>query len=309
MAKPLLIVADARNEAGIAAVLRGFREKLGEDLDFDVVEDEKLTGGFIAIIEGRVYDASFASRLHDLTENLTNDSAGGESSFATVGAILKQRVLSAKAPPRVYNYGEVISFADGIVRVKGLSDTKYGELLDFDGGAIGLTLDLDLNGVGAALIDGTVSTSSVVHPTGRVAEICVGNELLGRVIDPLGRPLDGRELRTERSRPIEARAPTITQRSAVDTPLETGILAIDSMIPIGRGQRELIIGDRQTGKTSIALQAIMNQRGRNVLCVYCAIGQKASTVSSLARQLRDAGALANTVVVAASGSTRAAMQY
>jgi F-type H+-transporting ATPase subunit alpha len=308
LAKPILIVADLKNKDGIAAVRRGFKERLGEDPDFELVEDPKITGGFIAIIDGRVYDASFATRLHDLSERLTQ-AEQSDSSFATVGAILKQRAQTATSKARVYNYGEVTSFADGIVHIKGLTGAKYGELLDFDGGAIGLTLDLDMNGVGAALIDGTVSTSSVVNPTGRVAEICVGNELLGRVIDPLGRPIDGRELHTQRTRPIETHAPTIMQRAPVDTPLETGILAIDSMIPVGRGQRELIIGDRQTGKTSIALQAIMNQRGRGVYCVYCAIGQKASTVSSFVRQLKEVDALQNTVVVVASGSSTAAMQY
>jgi F-type H+-transporting ATPase subunit alpha len=306
-----LIVASRDDRDGIAAVTAGFRDKLGEEPDFDVIEDGKITGGFIAIINGRVYDASFSSRLHELSESLTSDAGGGEaaSSFATVGALLKQRAMKASAPARVYNYGEVTSFADGIVHISGLSGCKYGELLDFDGGAIGLTLDLHIDGVGAALLDGTVSTASVVHPTGRVAEIGVGTELLGRIVDPLGRPIDGRPLKTNRTRPVESPAPTIMQRAAVDTPLETGILAIDSMIPIGRGQRELIIGDRQTGKTSIALQAIMNQRGKGVLCVYCAIGQKASTVSELARMLKGNDALQNTVIVAANGSATAAMQY
>ncbi|MDR1330182.1 MAG: F0F1 ATP synthase subunit alpha [Oscillospiraceae bacterium] len=309
MAKPILIVASLEDTGGIAAVTEGFREKLGEDPDFDIVEDKKITGGFIAIINGRVYDASFSSRLHELSESLTSDGGESVSSFEAVGTLLKQRAMKAAAPPRVYNYGEVESFADGIAHISGLSGCRYGELLDFDGGAIGLTLDLRIDGVGAALLDGEVSTSSVVHPTGRVAEIGVGTELLGRIIDPLGRALDGRPLKTSRARPVEARAPTITQRAAVDTPLETGILAIDSMIPVGRGQRELIIGDRQTGKTSIALQTIINQRGKGVICVYCAIGQKASTVSETAKTLRDSGAMENTVIVSASGSAQAAMQY
>ncbi|MDR1064883.1 MAG: F0F1 ATP synthase subunit alpha [Oscillospiraceae bacterium] len=309
MAKPILIVASLEDTGGIAAVTEGFREKLGEDPDFDIVEDKKITGGFIAIINGRVYDASFSSRLHELSESLTSDGGESVSSFEAVGTLLKQRAMKAAAPPRVYNYGEVESFADGIAHISGLSGCRYGELLDFDGGAIGLTLDLRIDGVGAALLDGEVSTSSVVHPTGRVAEIGVGTELLGRIIDPLGRALDGKPLKTSRARPVEARAPTITQRAAVDTPLETGILAIDSMIPVGRGQRELIIGDRQTGKTSIALQTIINQRGKGVICVYCAIGQKASTVSETARTLRDSGAMENTVIVSAPGSAEAAMQY
>jgi len=310
MAKPILIVSSAGDEAGIAAIVEGFGKKLGTAPDFDIIEDAKITGGFIAIIDGRVYDASFASRLSEISSALSQETDDEvHPSFETVGTLLKQRAKRATPASRVYSYGEVTSFADGIVHISGLSGCRYGEIIELDGGAIGLTLDLSIDGVGAALLDGSVSTSSVAHPTGRVAEICVGNELLGRVIDPLGRPLDGRALHTSRTRPVESAAPTIMERSAVDTPLETGILAIDSMIPIGRGQRELIIGDRQTGKTSIALQTIVNQRGRDVLCVYCAIGQKASTISQFARTLKDKGAMENTVIVAASGSSSAAMQY
>lgn len=310
MAKPILIVASADDTDGIAAIVASFRAKLGEEAEFEIVEDKKIAGGFIAIINGRVYDASFASRLNELSDALTQetgDTAGTD--FGSVGERLRQRAENASAEPRVYNYGEVTSCADGIVHISGLAGCRYGELLDFDGGAVALTLDLDINGVGAALLDGSVTTSSVVHQTGRVAEICVGNELLGRVIDPLGRPLDGMPLHASKTRPVESAAPTIMQRSAVDTPLETGILAVDSMIPIGRGQRELIIGDRQTGKTSIALQAIINQRGKNVICVYCAIGQKSSTISQFVKTLKDNHALTNTVVVAAAGSSTAAMQY
>jgi F-type H+-transporting ATPase subunit alpha len=232
-----------------------------------------------------------------------------DSSFATVGAALKHRISHAESDSAVYKYGVVESFADNIVQISGLSSCRYGELLDFDGGAVGLTLELRLDGVGAALLDGAVSTSSVVHPTGRVAEICVGAELLGRVVDPLGRPLDGKPVKGIKYRPIEAPAPTIIQRAPVNSPLETGILTVDSMIPIGRGQRELIIGDRQTGKTSIAISTIINQAKRGVYCVYCAIGQKASTVSGIVHTLERAGALGSTVVVAAFSSSTAAMQY
>lgn len=233
-----------------------------------------------------------------------------ESSFATVGSFLKQRVTTTKLDTTVYEYGEVESFADNIVHIKGLSNCRYGELLEFDGGAVGLTLDLHMGGVGAALLGGTVGTSSVVRPTGRVAEVVVGEELLGRVVDPIGRPLDGKgDITSTKFRPIESTAPSIMDRASVDTALETGILSIDSMIPIGRGQRELIIGDRQTGKTSIALSAIMNQSKLGVYCVYCAIGQKASTVSGLVHTLEKGGALENTVVVSAFSSDTAAMQY
>jgi F-type H+-transporting ATPase subunit alpha len=233
-----------------------------------------------------------------------------DSTFATVGGFLKQRLSAYSSDTNVYEYGVVQSFSDTIVQISGLSNCKYGELLEFEGGAYGLTLDLHLGGVGAALLGGTIDTASVVRPTGRVAEVPVGEELLGRVVDPLGRPLDGKGfIKSKVSRPIESDAPSIMDRSSVDTALETGILSIDSMIPIGRGQRELIIGDRQTGKTSIALAAIMNQKGRGVYCVYCAIGQKASTVSGLVHTLEINGAMENTVVVAAFGSDAPAMQY
>ncbi len=232
-----------------------------------------------------------------------------ESSFATVGAFLKQSLSTFEPDKNIYEYGEIESYNDTIVQINGLSNCRYGELLEFEGGSYGLTLDLHLGGVGAALLSGKVSTSSVVRPTGKVAEIGVGEALLGRVVDPVGRPLDGLGLSPKKYRPIEYPAPTIMQRSPVNTPLETGILSIDSMIPIGRGQRELIIGDRQTGKTSIALSAIMNQRGRGVYCVYCAIGQKASNVSSLVHTLKESGALENTVVVAAFSSDTPALQY
>ena len=316
MERPILIVASKDDDALLTSIRNGFERKLGAKLDFEVIEDEKITGGFVAVIDGKVYDASFSSRLNELGR-LMATSAGPvpeqgretESSFSSVGALLKQRAESSDAGPLVYEYGVVQSYSDDIVRVTGLSKCHYGELLKFDGGATGIALDLYLGGVGAALLGGTVLTAGLVHTSGRIAEICVGEELLGRIVDPLGHALDGRELLCHRYRAIEAPAPTIMQRSPVDTPLETGIISIDSMIPIGRGQRELIIGDRQTGKTSIAMSAIINQRGNGVICVYCAIGQKTSTISGLVHTLESAGALAHTVVVAAFSSDTAAMQY
>ncbi|MDR1589045.1 MAG: F0F1 ATP synthase subunit alpha [Oscillospiraceae bacterium] len=311
MGRPTLIVASKRDEDAISAIREGFAKKLGEPPDFEIVEDERITGGFIAIIDGAVYDDSYSSRLRELGRLIS--APGGEPSddlaFDAIGAALKRRMSGVESAPAVYRYGKVESLADDIIQISGLSGCHYGELLDFDGGAIGLTLELRLDGVGAALLDGAVTTSSAVHPTGRVAEICVGSELLGRVVDPLGRPLDGKSIRTVKYRPVEAPAPTITQRAPVNTPLETGILTVDSMIPIGRGQRELIIGDRQTGKTSIAVSTIINQVNKGVYCVYCAIGQKASTVSGIVRTLEKAGAMDNTVVVAAFSSSTAAMQY
>lgn len=295
----------------IDSVREGFQNKLGMDLDFEIIEDEKIAGGFIAIIDGKVYDASFSSQLNELGRLLTADEPEQktESTFATVGSLLKHRAVTTEAKPLIYEYGVVQSFSDEIVRITGLSNCHYGELLSFESGATGLALDLYLGGVGAALLGGEVSTTSLVHTTGKIAEVCVGEQLLGRIVDPLGKPLDGRELVTRKFRPIESPAPTIMQRSGVDKPLETGILSIDSMIPIGRGQRELIIGDRQTGKTSIALSTMINQKDKNAISVYCAIGQKKSTISSLVHTLDQAGALDNTIIVAAFSSDTPAMQY
>jgi len=301
-----------QDEKLIASVREGFESKLGEKLDFEVVESKKITGGFVAVIDGKVYDASFSSRLHELSRQMVNPGEKTErveSTFSSVGTLLKQRIMSTEPDPLVYEYGVVKSYSDDIVHIQGLSNCHYGELLSFESGATGLALDLVLGGVGAALLGGAVSTTSLVRTTGRIAEICVGEELLGRVVDPLGKPLDGKDLEAERFRPIEAHAPSIMQRGPVNTPMETGIMAIDSMIPIGRGQRELIIGDRQTGKTSIALAAINNQKDTGVICVYCAIGQKTSTVSSIVHTLKSTGALEHTVVVAAMASDTAAMQY
>ena len=312
MDRPILIVASKQDNNMLASICAGFEQKLGTKLDFDIVEDKKITGGFIAIIDGKVYDASFNSRLNELGRFISESDGKEhetESTFTAVGALLKQRAEASDAGALIYEYGVVKSYSDDIVHVSGLSSCHYGELLTFDGGATGLALDLFLGGVGAALLGGSVLTSGLVHTTGRIAEVCVGGELLGRVVDPLGRPLDGRDLICHKYRPIESAAPTIMQRAPVDTPLETGILTIDSMIPIGRGQRELIIGDRQTGKTSIALSAIVNQKDSGVVCVYCAIGQKTSTVSGLVHSLEVSGALENTVVVAAFSSDTAAMQY
>ena len=312
MDKPILIVASKNDEKLIASVHEGFESKLETKLDFEIVESKKITGGFIAVIDGKVYDASLSSKLHDLSRQMTGHAEPErkvESTFSTVGALLKERVKSTKSDPLEYEYGIVKSYSDDIVHIQGLANCHYGELLSFESGATGLALDLVLGGVGAALLGGEVSTTSLVRTTGRIAEICVGDALLGRVVDPLGKPLDGEELTCDKFRPIEAHAPTIMQRGPVNTPLETGVIAIDSMIPIGRGQRELIIGDRQTGKTSIAMSAIMNQKDTGVLCVYCAIGQKTSTVSSIVHSLKRTGALAHTVVVAAMASDTAAMQY
>ena len=229
----------------------------------------------------------------------------------TVSAHIRKKLSEADTGSKIYEYGTVLSSADGIVHVEGLGHSRYGELLEFENNAYGMALDLSSNGVGAVLLSGLedVSAGSIVRGTGRVADIGVGKALLGRVIDPIGRPLDGKELKVERHRPIESAAPAIMDRAPVEQPLQTGIVAIDSMIPIGKGQRELIIGDRQTGKTVIALSAMINQSKQGVVCIYVAIGQKASTVAQFVHTLEKQGAMKNCIVVVSTASDCAAMQY
>jgi len=228
---------------------------------------------------------------------------------ADAGADLLERAKAFRFAPG--GRGTVTSVMDDVVQVEGLSGSRYGEILAFDGGCYGLALDLREDGAGAVMLSGAgeLRTGTGVWNTGHVADICVGNELLGRVINPLGQPLDGRPLQAAKYRPVECPAPSIMDRSPVNRPMETGLLAIDSMIPIGRGQRELIIGDRQTGKTSIALAAMINQRDEDTYCVYCAIGQKGSTVAQVADTLRRRGAMERTVIVAAAADDRPTLQY
>ena len=228
-----------------------------------------------------------------------------------ISAFLKQKIEEFSVAPVEFIRGTVTASGDGVVRVADLPRRLYGELLEFDGGVMGMALDLDENGAGAVLFDSAdeVKVGDGVRGTGAVAEIPVGNNVLGRVLDPIGRALDGAPFEPEKYYPVERPAPTVTDRRPVDKPMQTGILAIDSMIPIGRGQRELIIGDRQTGKTTIAVDSILNQKQTGVVCVYCAIGQKASTVAQVIKTLENGGAMAYTAVVAATASDSPAMQY
>ena len=228
-----------------------------------------------------------------------------------IGGFLIKRIAEFQVEPIVYRSGTVATVGDGVVRVKGLPDRLYGELLVFEGGVYGMALDLEEDGVGAVLMDSSdsVNVGDIVKGTGVVAEIPVGDSLLGRVIDPIGRPLDGGILDCDAHLPCERPAPKIMERRPVDKPLETGILAIDSMIPIGTGQRELIIGDRQTGKTSIAIDTIINQKNSDVICIYCAIGQKASNIAQIIGTLKAAGAMEYSLVVASAASDSPAMQY
>ena len=229
-----------------------------------------------------------------------------------ISSVIKDQIKRYAAELEVSDVGTVIQVADGIARVHGLEKAMQGELLEFPGDIYGMVLNLEEDNVGAVLLGNSknINEGDTVKTTGRVVEVPVGDVLLGRVVNALGQPIDGKgPIQTDKYRKIERVASGVITRKSVDTPLQTGIKAIDSMVPIGRGQRELIIGDRQTGKTAIAIDTIINQKGQNVKCIYVAIGQKASTVASIVKTLEEYGAMAYTTVVVATASELAPLQY
>ncbi|MEJ5895556.1 F0F1 ATP synthase subunit alpha [Aquabacterium sp. G14] len=236
---------------------------------------------------------------------------------AEISELIKSRIEGLGAAADIRNQGTVISVTDGIVRVHGLSDAMQGEMLEFPADAsgvptYGLALNLERDSVGAVILGSYehISEGATVKTTGRILEVPVGPELVGRVVNALGQPIDGKgPINAKLTSPIEKIAPGVIARQSVDQPLQTGIKSIDSMVPVGRGQRELIIGDRQTGKTAVAIDAIINQKGQGVTCIYVAIGQKASSIKNVVRSLEQAGAMDYTIVVAASASDSAAMQF
>ena len=266
----------------------------------NVTVDESLLSGYVLQVGDRVFDNSGRHQLDKMME--------GKPSLAT----LKTRIEDYKPAETSAEGGVVISSADGIVHVEGMNRAVYGEIVTFDNGAKGMVESVDPEQLGIMLFDGaeTVGVGTMVTRSGKRAGIPVGDAFLGRVISPLGEPIDGKgPIEAVGYNPIEKQAPGILERQSVDTPLHTGILAIDSMFPIGRGQRELIIGDRQTGKTSIATDAILNQKNTGVLCIYVAIGQKASSIARVAGDLQKHGAMSYTTIVAASASDSAPLQY
>jgi F-type H+-transporting ATPase subunit alpha len=227
-------------------------------------------------------------------------------------SVIKRQIEEFGGKVSLVDVGTVVEVGDGIARVQGLTNAKYNELLEFPGGVMGLALNLEEDTVGAVLLGEAshIKEGDLARSTGRIIEVPVGWELIGRVIDPLGRPLDGKgPVRSAKTRPIERIAPNVVLRKSVDTPVQTGIKAIDSMIPIGRGQRELIIGDRSTGKTAIAIDTIINQKGQDLICIYVAIGQKVGKVAQLVATLEEHGAMEHTIVVAANASDPAPLQY
>ena len=266
----------------------------------NVTVDESLLSGYVLQVGDRVFDNSGRHQLDKMME--------GKPSLAT----LKTRIEDYKPAETSAEGGVVISSADGIVHVEGMNRAVYGEIVTFDNGAKGMVESVDPEQLGIMLFDGaeTVGVGTMVPRSGKRAGIPVGDAFLGRVISPLGEPIDGKgPIEAVGYNPIEKQAPGILERQSVDTPLHTGILAIDSMFPIGRGQRELIIGDRQTGKTSIATDAILNQKNTGVLCIYVAIGQKASSIARVAGDLQKHGAMSYTTIVAATASDSAPLQY
>lgn len=283
-------------------------KKYGEDITFSWEEDSSIEGGFKLEVGSEVYDWRLNGRFLQLKDTILELSKKKED----IIPLLKDAIKDWTPKAIAHEVGTVVTVGDGIATVDGLENATYGEILLFSSGVRGMAQDLRENEIGCILFgsDEEVSEGSTVRRTGKTAGIPVGDDFIGRVVNALGEPIDGKgEILTDEYRPIENPAPGIIDRQPVDTPLETGILAIDSMFPIGRGQRELIIGDRQTGKTAIAIDTILNQKDKDVICIYVAIGQKASSVAQLVQNLSNKGAMDYTIVVNASASDSAPMQY
>ena len=282
--------------------------KAGTSVDFETRTEESLIGGLRLQLGDTVYDGSLSYMLSRLSQELESQEDTGED----LAVYFQEKLAAADREPGCFQTGVVLSLADGICRIAGLSDVMAGEMLQFEGGLRGMVMDIEKNTVSAVLLGSyeELHEGAQVRRTGKVMEVPVGEELIGRVVDGLGRPVDGRgALLTTHTRPVESPAPGIIARKPVTVPLQTGIKAIDALVPIGRGQRELIIGDRKTGKTAIAVDTIINQKGKDVICIYVAIGQKESTVAGIVAKLRELGAMDYSIVVSAKASDPAPMLY
>ena len=287
-----------------AAVLRAGAELV----QLDTGVNEELLGGYVFKLGDTVYDGSLLSMLARARARLASADNCGEELLPA----LQREIRETVAAPDIYQTGTVISVSDGICRVSGISDAMAGELLEFQSGARGMVMDLEKNNVGVVLLGAFegLEQGHWVRRTGRITEVPVGEALIGRVVNALGQPIDGLgDIVTHETRPIESPAPGVIDRKSVSRPMQTGIKAIDALVPIGRGQRELIIGDRQTGKTAVAVDTIINQKGQDMICIYVAIGQKESTVAGVVQTLRRYGAMDYSIVVSASASEAAPMLY
>ncbi|MCR5203351.1 MAG: F0F1 ATP synthase subunit alpha [Lachnospiraceae bacterium] len=286
-----------------------------DDLEIILKEDKSLKSGFVLKVGTKEYDWSEKGRLEQLKNKLekaVTANKGNTFSEESIISVLRTSVEEFELEAKDKEIGTVKWVGDGIANIDGIDHAFYGEIVLFDCGVKGMVQDIRMNETGVILFgrDTEIKEGSRVVRTGKMAGISVGEEFLGRVVDALGAPLDGKgEINTDEYRPVENPAPGIIDRKSVAVPMETGILSIDSMFPIGRGQRELIIGDRQTGKTSIAMDTILNQRGKDVICVYVAIGQKASTIAKLVNTLKEKNAMDYTIIVQATASDPAPLQY
>lgn len=287
-------------------------DRTPEDIVFDMEEDPAIGGGFCIKAGNEVFDWSLSGRIKQFTDKVEQIGKGAGVGENGIIPILKSTIEEFEIEASSHELGVVSTVGDSIASVSGLDNAEYGEIVIFESGVKGMVQDIRRDEICCILFgrDTEIGEGSKVTRTCRRAGIPVGEEFKGRVINALGEPIDGAgPIKEESYRPIETAAPSIIERKSVGVPLETGILAIDSMFPIGRGQRELIIGDRQTGKTSIAMDAILNQKGKDVVCIYVAIGQKASTVAKLVGTLKKKGAFDYTIVVSATASDPAPLQY
>ena len=274
--------------------------------------DDGLVGGVRMQVGDTVYDGTLAHQLDRLSQEVEFNSRMDDQEELSVLESIREKLSSTDNSIDVYQTGKVISVSDGICHVSGLADVMAGEMLEFEGSLRGMVMDLDKNNVGVVLLGdfSSIQEGDTVRRTGHIIEVPVGEAMCGRVVDALGRPVDGKgPIQNDGFRAVESPAPSVLHRQGVTVPLQTGIKAIDALVPIGRGQRELIIGDRQTGKTAIALDTIVNQKGKGVHCIYVAIGQKESTVANVVRKLTELGAMDYTTVVCASASEPAPMLY
>ena len=279
-----------------------------DEVNIETDVDTSLIGGLRLQVGDTVYDGSLAHRLNVIRNSIVSEAVPE----GDVAEALRGRLSKEQSKLDAFQVGTVITLSDGICRVSGLSDVMAGEMLEFSGGLRGLVMDLEKDNVGVVMLGNydNVQEGDEVRRTGKIIEVPVGEALIGRVVDALGRPVDGKGIiHATESRAIESPAPSVLMRRPVSVPMQTGIKAIDALVPIGRGQRELIIGDRQTGKTAIALDTIINQKGKDLICIYVANGQKESTVASFVNKLREHGAMDYTIVVCANASEPAPMLY
>lgn len=287
-------------------------DKVGGSISFWLREDPELIGGFKFRIGDTVYDATVLEYYYRIKKAIEKIQLTGDDSEESIHTSVEEMIRKTERKLSVYQLGRVISVSDGICWMDGLADIMYGEVVEFECGEHGMVLDIQKDKVGCVIFGKYehIESYTKVRRAGRIASVPVGDGLLGRVVDAIGNPVDGKgHIPYEEKRPIEFSAPAILDRSAVSRPMHTGIKAIDAMVPIGKGQRELLVGDRQTGKTAIVLDTIINQKGKNVVCIYVGIGQKETTVADFRAKLEAHGALDYTVIVLGSASDSATMQY